>query len=139
MSVLGRFIMHYCIIKHQATVPRVAAAVPEDRHPSPNFGTAIPEYLQEVVDGLISQLQRSVMLQVKSITSLKCVKLSPRRDCSYFNLGNTMARRVWQCSFPGVSTLPCWLSSQTGALDILFFIWDVIKDGGEVHTSGRTY
>ena len=33
--------------------------------------------MQAAVDGLVSQLERSVMLQVKSITSLKCVKPSP--------------------------------------------------------------
>ncbi|KAF9654309.1 hypothetical protein BDM02DRAFT_3182121 [Thelephora ganbajun] len=54
-----------------ATVPRVNVVVPHDQYPSPNLGAAIPEYLQAAVDNLVSQLERSVMLQVKSITSLR--------------------------------------------------------------------
>lgn len=54
-----------------ATVPNVNAAVPDDQYPLPSLGAALPEYLQTAVDGLVSQLERSVMLQVKSITSLK--------------------------------------------------------------------
>lgn len=55
---------------------RVNTAVPDDQYPAPNFTVAVPEYLQAAVDGLVSQLERSVMLQVKSITSLKYVKPS---------------------------------------------------------------
>lgn len=138
MSVLSQLITQY-LMRYQAIVPRVATAIPEDHHPSPNFGAAIPEYLQAAVDGLISQLQRSVRLQVESITPLKCVKLSPRRGCSYFRLGNTMARRAWQCSSLEASTLLYWLSSQIGTLSVPFFNHEVIQGPGEVHTSGRTY
>ena len=67
---------------YQATVPKVNTAVPDDQYPVPNFAASVPEYLQAAVDGLLSQLERSVMLQVKSINSLKYVKPSPRRDYS---------------------------------------------------------
>jgi len=60
-------------------VPRVNSVIPDDQYPPPNLTSGIPEYLQAAVDGLVSQLERSVMLQVKSITSLKCVKLSNLR------------------------------------------------------------
>lgn len=63
-------------------MPRVNTAVPDNQHPSPNFAGTIPEHLQTAVDDLVSQLRRSVMLQVKSITSLKCVKPSPLRQLS---------------------------------------------------------
>ena len=77
MSVLEQFVTHY-LMQYQATVPKVATIIPEDQHPSPNFGVVIPEHLRVAVDGLISQLQRSVMLQVKSITPLKYVKPPPK-------------------------------------------------------------
>ena len=92
----------------------VNTAVPDDQHLPPDFEVAVPGCLQAAVDGLISQLQRSVMLRVKSITSLKCVKLPPQKSSSHFSLGNTMARRVWQFFSPVVSTPPCWPSLQIG-------------------------
>ena len=58
-------------------MPRVNTAVPDDQYLSPDFTGIIPKYLQAAVDGLVSQLRRSVMLQVKSITSLKCANPSP--------------------------------------------------------------
>ena len=58
-------------------MPKVNTAIPDEQYPSPNPTSGIPEYMQAAVDGLVSQLERSVMLQVKSITSLKCVKPSP--------------------------------------------------------------
>jgi hypothetical protein len=64
------------LMRYQATVPRVNTAVPDDLYPPPDFTLGVPEYLQAAADGLVSQLQRSVMLQVKSITSLKYVKPS---------------------------------------------------------------
>jgi asparagine synthetase B (glutamine-hydrolysing) len=60
-------------------VPRVNTVVPDDQYPQPNFAATVPGYLQAAVDGLVSQLKRSVMLQVKSITSLKCVNPSSSR------------------------------------------------------------
>lgn len=65
-------------------VPRVNTAVPDDQNPLPNLASPIPEYLQNAVDGLVFQLERSVMLQVQSITSLKCVNPSPRKPFSFF-------------------------------------------------------
>ena len=85
--------MHW-FTHHQATVPRVNTTVPDDQYPSPNLAAPIPEYLQVSVDGLVSQLERSVALQVKSITSLKCVQPSPRRNRSYYCPESTTARRA---------------------------------------------
>lgn len=49
------------------------AAVPDGQYPLPSLGAAPPEYLQAAVDGLVLQLERSVMLQARSITPLKYV------------------------------------------------------------------
>ena len=62
----------------------VNTTVPDDQYPLPNLAASIPECLQVAVDGLVSQLERSVMLQVKSISSLKCVIPSLRGKHSHF-------------------------------------------------------
>ena len=95
-------------------MPSVNIAVPDDRYPSPNLAGPIPECLRTAVDNLVSQLERSVMLQVKSITSLKYVDLLPRGNRSHFRPGSTMVRRAWRSSTPAGSTLPCWPCSQIG-------------------------
>lgn len=54
------------------------------------------------------------MLQVKSISSLKCVNPSPQGNRSQFCLGSTTARRASRSSTPAGLTLPYWPSSQIG-------------------------
>ena len=105
----------YWLMRHQATVPRVNNTTPGDQYLSPNPASGIPEHLQAAVDGLVSQLERSVMLQVKNITSLKCVEPS---HCGVNSpnvfLGNTVARQAWQSSSPVESILQCWPFSRIG-------------------------
>ena len=95
-------------------MPKVNIVPPDNQYPSPNFAASIPEHLQVAVDGLLSQLERSVMLQVKSITSLKCVEPSHRGSRSWFFLENTTVRQAWRSSTLVGSTLPYWPSSQIG-------------------------
>lgn len=58
---------------HQAAVPKVNTTIPDDHYPPPNLTAGIPDYLRAAVNGLVFQLERSVMFQVRSITPLKCV------------------------------------------------------------------
>ena len=138
VGALARVMMLW-LMRHQATVPRVNTALPGEPYPPPDLGTAIPECLQVAVDGLATQLQHSVMLQVKSITSLKCVKLSPQMSRSYHILGDTTARRAWQFSSPGVSTLPCWLSWRISTLQTSFFMCKFFYSAEKVYTSRRAH
>ena len=63
----------HLLMWHQATVPKVNTTIPDDHYPPPNLTADLSEHLQAAVDGLVSQLERSVMFQVGSITALKCV------------------------------------------------------------------
>lgn len=55
----------------QAIITRVASATPPDDAPLLKSLDDIPDYLVEPVDGLISQLNRSVMLQIRDIAKPK--------------------------------------------------------------------
>lgn len=95
-------------------MPKVNTTIPDDHYPPPDLTVDIPGYLQAAVDGLVSQLERSVMLQVKSITTLKCVGQYIPENRYRVSLGSTAGKQAWRSFSPVESILQCWPFSRTG-------------------------